>query len=167
MIMAVSMEWIRDNYDTDNSRYIEKAEAINALNDRLASKISVAEYEAVQAVYVMHTLLPAPFGMVQAAAKGKIVNFNYPSSSTMNTRIAIRAAVQNTGTRSGTFKLQLFDGVCKIDPVTRLFDSGCKIAQSTQFTVSAGQTSSSKSIYVTLPSGKSSISYQLICARIT
>ena len=56
--MAVTLEWISDHYDANKNRYIEKEEAIISLNHRLAGTITVEEYEAVQAVYVMHTLLP-------------------------------------------------------------------------------------------------------------
>lgn len=163
--MTTSLTWIRDKYDTNKNRYIEKDEAVNSLNDRLAGRITVAEYEAVQAVYVMKTLLPA-YTTKLSSAKGKIVNFSYPTSAKKGERISIRASVQNTGGTGGYFKLQLIDGTCKLNPTTNLYDSNCRIAQSTQFMVSANKTSSLKSIYVTTPSSTNSISYKLACVRV-
>ena len=152
--MAIDLTWVRDNYDANGSRRIDTAEMQKAGLDHDAGKISQDQFNAIMTAWQDNTLLPAPTGKITGVAKGKIVNFSYPASAKTNERISIRASVQNTGTASGTFKLQLFKG-------TR------RVTQSSPFSVANGQTSPTKSMYVTTPSSVASISYQIKCVRIT
>jgi len=152
--MAISTTWVRDNYDANKNRYIDQNEFHKAEEEHHGGEITEAQLDAVLAAYQNHTLLPTYSSPTTTVAKGKIVNFNYPSSSTVGERIAIRAGVQNIGTSSGTFKLQLFMGYTRV-------------AQSTSFSVASGQTSSSKSLYINTPSSGLSVAYKLKCVRIT
>ena len=154
--MTTSLTWVRDNYDNNKSRYIDNDELSLANYDRDGKKITTEQHSAVWAAWTDHTLLPmySGTGTITGAAKGKIVNFSYPMSAKTNERISIRASVQNTGTASGTFKLQLFKGTSRV-------------TQSSSFSVANGQTSPTKSMYVTTPSSGASISYQIKCVRIT
>lgn len=154
--MAVSLTWVRDNYDSDKDRKISSADASMASYHNSIGKITNEQLAAVNAAWANNTLLPmySGTGTITGAAKGKIVNFSYPTSAKTNEQISIRASVQNTGTASGTFKLQLFKGTIRV-------------AQSSSFSVANGQTSPAKSMYVTTPSSGASISYQIKCVRIT
>lgn len=150
--MAVTLTWVRDNYDVNKTRYIDRNEFYRAEEDHRGGDITEEQLDAVHTAEVNHTLLPAYAS--STAAEGWIVNSNYPSSATAGSRVAIRASVKNIGTSSGTFKLQLFKG-------------SMRVAQSTTFSVAVGQTSSSKSMYVNTPSSGASVSYTIKCVRIT
>ena len=57
--MVVTLEWIRDNYDTNKDRHIDKPEAIVAMNDLIYDgSITREQYDAVYAAYTNDTLLP-------------------------------------------------------------------------------------------------------------
>jgi len=89
-----------------------------------------------------------------SAAHGQIVNFSYPSSAKQNTTIYIRAAVRNVGGSSGRFKLQVFEGYTRR-------------AQSTTFTVNAGQTSPTRAVSVRTSASSATAEYTLKCVRVT
>ena len=185
--MAVDLTWIRDKYDTNNNRYIDDNEVSLASYDIGGKKITQEQYDAVVDAWSKHTSLPIKSGVstisggtTTKAAKGKIVNFNYPTTAKTNERVAIRAAVQNTGNASGIFKVQLMDGDkilrdgCTVTSdgylLTRdgrkISPNAYKISQTTSFTVAAGGTSSTKTMYVTTPSSGSGVNYQLWCTRL-
>ena len=151
--MTRGLEWVRDNYDKNNSRYIEYTESEVAKADYVAKKISMADFFEVVDAYDQHTLLPISSGGTSKVANGELVDYSYPASTTQGSRISIRAAVKNTGTASGTFRIQLIEGYAVV-------------AKSTQFTVYAGQISPAKTMYVTTPRDKSSIYYTIQCVRI-
>lgn len=148
--MARGLTWIRDNYDTNRSRYIEDSEVTLAQTDYTAQRISMADLFEVLDANANHTLLPA-YGTVKVA-KGLLVNFSYPTSAEPNKRIAIRAAVQNTGTANGTFRLRV--------------TGGGSTTQTSTFTVSAGGRSPTQTMYIRTPSSGRSASYNLKCVRI-
>jgi len=73
-----SLLWVRDNYDTDKSRYIEEDERKIAFSDWLAERITPSEYSAVLDAHSSHTLLP-PYG---TPAMG-VISINIPSRATL------------------------------------------------------------------------------------
>lgn len=148
--MARGLTWIRDNYDTNRSRYIEDSEVTLAQTDYTAQRISMGDFFEVMDANSNHTRLPV-YGTVKVA-KGLLVNFNYPTSAEHNKYISIRAAVQNTGTANGTFRL-------------RVTGSGLT-KQTSTFTVSAGGRSPTQTMSIRTPSYGSSASYNLKCVRI-
>ena len=75
--MVVTLEWVRDHYDINKSRYIEKNEKDSALDDWTAGTILALEFTKVLDAYNYHTLLPA-YGGTQHA-----VSFIIPSGATI------------------------------------------------------------------------------------
>ena len=57
--MVVTLEWVRDHYDINKSRYIEKNEKDSAFDDWGRNTISMSEFMNVSDAYDQHTLLPA------------------------------------------------------------------------------------------------------------
>ena len=58
--MAVTLEWVRDNYDANKDRRIDKSESIAAMNDLIYSgSITREQFDAVKAAYDNNTLLPS------------------------------------------------------------------------------------------------------------
>lgn len=151
----VSLDWVQQNYDTNNSRYIETTELQAAGVDRSKGAITQDQYNAVAAAKVMHTLLPAPSGVskVSRAAKGELVSVSYPPSGVLGSRVSVSCRVKNTGTISGMFVIDV--------------SGGTKGIRTSSFSVSAGSTSVTKVIGVTLPTYGSQITYTMKCIRIT
>ena len=56
--MAVTLEWVRDHYDANKNRYIDKTE-VDAASADYPDKITMEERFAVVDAYYQHTLLPA------------------------------------------------------------------------------------------------------------
>lgn len=150
--VPVSLEWIRDHYDTNKSRYIDLSEFYSAEEDYRGGDLTEEQLDAVYDAYDKHTLLPAY--PAPAVAKGSIVNVNYPTTATNGASISIRAAVKNTGDASGLFKLQIYKGTSRI-------------AQSSLHTVAAGSTGTTHSMSVNLPSTGTAVSYTIKCIRVT
>lgn len=152
--MAVTLEWVRDNYDANKDGYIDHDESMTARTDYFTHKtITGEQVTAVIRAYNDHTKLPAYTTPQPTAAKGRIVNFSYPTNVKNGERISVRAAVQNTGGSTGTFELQLFVGYTQV-------------AQSLQFNVESGRTGPTKTVYVNAPPTGGRVSYQLMCVRI-
>ena len=57
--MAVTLEWIRDNYDANRDRLIDDSESQNAVNDLHDKKITIVQLGAVLDAENNGTLLPA------------------------------------------------------------------------------------------------------------
>lgn len=148
--MARGLTWIRDNYDTNRSRYIEDSEVTLVQTDYAAQRISMADLFEVLDANSNHTLLPVYSTL--GTARGSLVNFSYPTSAEHNKYISIRAAVQNTGTANGTFRLRV--------------TGGGSTKQTSTFTVSAGGRSPTQTMSIRTPSYGSSASYNLKCVRI-
>ena len=55
---SVTLEWVRDNYDTNKTRYVDKNEMTTAYDDYTANRITYAQYLKVQNAYMVGTLLP-------------------------------------------------------------------------------------------------------------
>lgn len=151
----VTLDWVQQNYDTNNSRYIETTELQAAGLDLNKGAITRAQYDAVAAAKVMHTLLPAPSGVSVTSkdAKGVLVDVSYPSTGVMGSTVSISCKVKNTGSVTGTFTLYLTGGI-----------KGVRLSS---FTVGAGSTSNAKVISVTLPTYGTSAFCTLKCIRIT
>jgi hypothetical protein len=147
--MAVTLEWVRDNYDANNDCVIGATEFNKAVQDSVNGYITDEQLDTVSGCYRAQTNLCAQSA---APAHGNIVNFNFPQDAKNNERIAIRAAIKNDGGSSGQFKLQLFRG-------------STRVAYSTTQTIAAGTTGASKTMSVTTPSSGNAIDYQIKCVR--
>lgn len=56
--MAVSLLWVRDNYDSNRNRHIDSDELSQAVSDNIDGKITDEELEAVRVAWRDDTLLP-------------------------------------------------------------------------------------------------------------
>ena len=57
--MAVTLTWVRDNYDNNKNRYIDDSEEAQANEDWYASKITDEQASMVNYAHATQTLLPA------------------------------------------------------------------------------------------------------------
>ena len=79
--MVVTLEWVRDNYDVNKSRYIEKNEKDSAFDDWTAGTIQGLEFMAISDAYDHHTLLPT-YGL-PAYGNEHAVSFILPTGATL------------------------------------------------------------------------------------
>jgi len=106
--MAVTLEWVRDNYDTNKNRYIEKDETAKAVNDYLLTNtITKEQYIAVQAAYEKQTQLPPYTTPPPTTARGQIVSIDPPPSAKHNERAVVNVTIKNIGGSDGSFKVQV------------------------------------------------------------
>ena len=79
--MAVTLEWIRDNYDTNKNRYMDRDETMSAVNDFYSNMISMEQVGAVRDAFDAHTLLPAYGGAFQTLSN--VTTLNIPTGATL------------------------------------------------------------------------------------
>ena len=70
-----TLEWVRDNYDSNKDRYIDKSEHDVAFKDWTAGKIDVSAFMSVLGAYDNHTLLPAYDTPTEITCDGPTPNF--------------------------------------------------------------------------------------------
>lgn len=73
----VTLEWVRDNYDANNNRYIDGSESDAAGSDWSAARITTNEYMKVLEAYREHTLLP------EVGATDHLISVVIPDDSTL------------------------------------------------------------------------------------
>ena len=75
--MAVTLEWVRDHYDSSKDRHIDKNEALKAMNDLIYSgSITREQFDAVKLAYDNNTLLPAYSNGQQYAVTEHVTSIN-------------------------------------------------------------------------------------------
>ena len=57
--MTVTLKWVRDHYDKNKDRYIDRYEVSPASYDLAVGTITQEQYDAVEAAWKDGTLLPA------------------------------------------------------------------------------------------------------------
>ena len=57
--MATTLEWVRDHYDADKSRYIEQPELNYAVQDYFNGLITKEQLDVTNGAHDEHLLLPA------------------------------------------------------------------------------------------------------------
>ena len=152
---GITTTWIQQNYDANGSRRIDTAEMQKAGADHDTGRISQDQFDAVMAAWRDGTLLPAPSGTPVTAkvAKGELINISSPASAVTGSTVSVSCQVKNTGTATGTFRVDL--------------TGGNKSTRTTAFYVYAGQTSPTKSLRVMVPASGSSVTYTIKCVRTT
>ena len=79
--MTVTLEWVRDHYDSDNDRYINKDEKNNAFVDWTGRNITLDEFNGVLAAFDNHTLLPDYGFHTMSVIDGHVISINIPSGA--------------------------------------------------------------------------------------
>jgi len=80
--MAVTLEWVRDNYDTDKTRRISEDERNSAFDDWTAGNITQPDFMVVLNAYDNQTLLPA-YGTFTTYSVENVVSLNIPTWATL------------------------------------------------------------------------------------
>ena len=80
--MAVTLTWIRDNFDANKNRYIDAEEVDDARDGWLANRINQEQFGAVINAYYDRTLLPE-YGTAIPHAVMRSVTFVVPNGAAL------------------------------------------------------------------------------------
>ena len=144
-----------NRYDTDGDGKFGGAEIGKANDDFQAGLITAEELEFVMGAWTAGSINAACPGCYapSAAAKGEIVNLDYPASVKHGMQFDVDASTKNTGGSTGTFRMELHvDGVLK--------------SALPSFTLAAGATSTDKIGITNAPSSGTSMACVVKCIRI-
>lgn len=108
--MAVTLEWARDNYDTDKNRLISKSERDVSANDWEAGTITMAQHKVVQEAYDNQTLLPAYDITCDASGCALLLHYDYDKNGDIG---AVDVARASNDLNSGSITTEEYNFILK------------------------------------------------------